>query len=61
MIKLDEMTDEDTNPDCKFIDHIVWLRRTFERARANATGEEFDRICGLQDQLDNFLFQQFDA
>lgn len=61
MIQLEEMTERDEilNPECRFIDHIVWLRRTFLRARANSTGDEFDKICQLQHELDDFLDQQF--
>ena len=61
MIKLEEMDkhNQAVNPECKFIDHITWLRRTFERARANSTREKFDEICELQEQLDQFLEEQF--
>lgn len=60
MIKLEEINENiEINKNCTFIDHIVWMQRTFEIARANSTGQEYDKICKLQDDLDemfNWIF-----
>jgi len=62
MIKLEDIDEMNDIPsgNCKFLDHIIWLREVFLRARARKIGD-FDAVCKLQDDLDKLLIELFDS
>lgn len=60
MIKHEETNNEEF-PTGNFLDHIIWLRQFFIKARANSSGERFKKICKTQDDLDEILEWYFNG